>query len=127
MSEKPGRRFWRFHLSTAVLLMFVAGALIWNIVRVRSEPIPERYCTLSSRGWPYDFDAHLYASDGFDLGFGHSGIQNLSLKGSPEVRQVRLGFYTNDLVTDVGINTAIVFVIGILLETIIRRRKTSGQ
>ena len=29
MSEKPKRRFFQIHLSTAIVLMFVAGGLMW--------------------------------------------------------------------------------------------------
>ena len=40
MSDKSNRRFWQIHLSTAIVLMFVAGGLIWANV----SGAPYMYC-----------------------------------------------------------------------------------
>jgi hypothetical protein len=56
MSEtKPKRRFWRLHLSTAVLLMVVAGGLMWP--NLKSE---EMYVTQDRWIWTTHEQA-LYA------------------------------------------------------------------
>ena len=47
MSEKPKRRWFRFHLLTAVLMMLVAGGVLWLNVRVFRLNSAE-----VARGWP---------------------------------------------------------------------------
>ena len=54
MSDKPPRRFWQVHLSTAIVLMFVAGALLLaNMTKretwVRGEFIQKM---MTTSGWP---------------------------------------------------------------------------
>lgn len=44
-SEKPRRRFWRIHLSTALLMMIAAGLMLALNVRVLNS-------TTSVYGWP---------------------------------------------------------------------------
>jgi hypothetical protein len=63
-SERPGkRRGFQFHLSTAIVLMFVAGGLVWANVRSRelgtvvvSMGSQHVRTTLYGRGWPWVFD-----------------------------------------------------------------------
>ena len=50
MTEPPPRKRFQIHLSTAIVLMFVAGALIWaNVQRWRPMSRPPR-CRFY--GWP---------------------------------------------------------------------------
>jgi len=59
MIDTPKRRFWQIHLSTAVMLMFVASAMLW--FNVNSNEVPQldaenRFTTevaMISRGWPF--------------------------------------------------------------------------
>jgi len=41
------RRFWQIHLSTAVVLMFVAGGLLWLNLPMRKQGSDN-----SDQGWP---------------------------------------------------------------------------
>jgi hypothetical protein len=49
MTEPPRRKLFQFHLSTAIVMMFVAGGLIWANI------YPSYGCVGISRGWPKDF------------------------------------------------------------------------
>jgi hypothetical protein len=50
VTEKPKRRFWQIHLSTAIILMFVAGALLW--ANTRRQEVQFATCTVEYYGWP---------------------------------------------------------------------------
>jgi len=67
MSDAPKKRPWfQYHLSTAIVLQFVAGGLMWANMRVRrtgtaywdeiwQQPYrdpPDRNVTLFGKGWP---------------------------------------------------------------------------
>ena len=52
MSEAVQRRFWRFHLSSAVLAMFLAGGLLYLNFSYR----PEVYAKAFSK---FEYDATL--------------------------------------------------------------------
>ena len=63
MSEKP-RRWLQIHLSTAIVLMFVAGGMLWANIHIRKvnlnngvflfyEYLVDPYY---GRGWPFVFD-----------------------------------------------------------------------
>jgi hypothetical protein len=51
MPKPPARARFQFHLSTAIGLMFTAGALIW--------------ANLCGHGWPMRVDLELYGSSTF--------------------------------------------------------------
>lgn len=53
MDEKPKKRPWfQFHLSTAVVLMFVAAGLMWLNITVFEGVLKTREPG-KSRGWPF--------------------------------------------------------------------------
>jgi hypothetical protein len=60
VAKKPRkrRRFWQLHLSTAILLMFTAGAIVWPNVPLRFVA-PGRHSDYTGgnieRGWPLAF------------------------------------------------------------------------
>jgi hypothetical protein len=69
MSEQPKKRPWlQFHLSTAVVLMFVAAGLLWANMRGEEKETVEGYRVGSTdyiefvyyevRGWPFWFVSH---------------------------------------------------------------------
>jgi hypothetical protein len=67
MSEaKPKRKFWQFHLSTAVLLILLAGGLLWlqlcdYLAQRQYAPLPPGI--FASYGWPvlaYKFEYNFY-------------------------------------------------------------------
>jgi hypothetical protein len=57
LPKQPSLRGWQLHLSTCVILMFVAGGLLWNNIRIRAierDPMPEMFHEIEStgHGWP---------------------------------------------------------------------------
>jgi hypothetical protein len=50
LSEQSRRKRFQIHLSTAVLLMLAAGAIVW--ANVKERPWGERFII---RGWPLDW------------------------------------------------------------------------
>ncbi|HLX60931.1 MAG TPA: hypothetical protein VKX17_06575 [Planctomycetota bacterium] len=62
MTETPWRKWLRVHLSTAVLLMFAAGGLIWFNVTPRIVNRDAGWCTYSEKvyGWPYHARSQVF-------------------------------------------------------------------
>ena len=58
MDSTPQRRFWQIHLSTAIVLMFVAGGLIWINVQAINED--SEIQIFENRGWPFWVYCHIY-------------------------------------------------------------------
>ncbi len=54
MEEPTKRRRFQLHLSTAIVLMFAAGGIVWANVSMRKAPWPERRFFEHLYGWPYD-------------------------------------------------------------------------
>ena len=54
MTDKPRRAWFQLHLSTAIVLMFVAGGLLWANIRVQevSSIYPFPFLIEYARGWP---------------------------------------------------------------------------
>ena len=58
-TSTPKRRFWQIHLSTALVLMFLASGMLWfnvNSKEVRRLDIENRFMTEAAmicRGWPF--------------------------------------------------------------------------
>ena len=48
MNDKPKRRFWQIHLSTAVLMTLVAGFCLWFNIETSIDMDTD----IISRGWP---------------------------------------------------------------------------
>jgi hypothetical protein len=117
------RRWFQFHLLTAMLMMITAAGLLWCNTRITSIPTQVGFGELRSQGWPIEFDCHLIASDGFDLNFGNSGTTRVS-NGS-RLQEIRLGFYVNDLLLDVAVAVGLLSFVTLLSEYLIRRK--SGQ
>src|SRR6185295_4993089 len=50
--EKPARRRFQMHLSTAVAMMFVEGVIMWANFGYRPYPRSNYHCD----GWPFDLN-----------------------------------------------------------------------
>lgn len=106
---KPIRRFWQFHLSTAIMLMFVAGVLVGLCFE------PRRYYGLSHEhpelpnvyGWPFPF---LW-------GNGEIWLREESRFVLWSLRLPLLGMIAN-----VAIDVGILLAAAIVWERFIRRR-----
>jgi len=76
MPSPPRRARFQIHLSTAIVLMFAAGLLIWANVRERIQIITSTYSMGTQRvnfvvwthGWP--FPAYAHSADDFKVPVG---------------------------------------------------------
>ena len=119
MSENPKHPWFRFHLLTAVLGMLAAGMLLWQdaawhfseyaYAKSDGSIIGEDF----ERGWPrrYEFK---YAS--------YPGKSRYPLP-PPEDEQPSFAFDRNALLWDIVVGVAVLVAIGIIVESIIRRRQ----
>ena len=61
MTDKPKRKFWQFHLSTAVLMMFATGGvLLANHREYEFTPgsiMGERNYPKTGSGWPFNIES----------------------------------------------------------------------
>jgi hypothetical protein len=80
--DKPLRAWFQIHLSTAIVLMFVAGGLVWANIRQRITEVTFLVSVID-RGWPYVWAKDEDSRDYFDL---HAEKFQISLreKGVPE-------------------------------------------
>ena len=116
------RRFWQIHLSTAVVLMFVAGVIMYansrsdnvrlvsamgelNAQTGRSEPIWQPYIRY---GWPLPFYIEWDRSHGPHEGYDAS---------------VFIGIRHSFLCFDIGCWLAIIAATAVTSEFVIRRRE----
>ena len=101
MTEPPRRKRFQFHLSTAIVMMFVAGGLMWaNASPVDSVPIYHRYPGAVDYGWPQTavcIDRLLVDQQWFE--------------------RVQWG-----IVTDIAVACALLFSVWFFCEWLIRRR-----
>lgn len=114
MSEKPKRRFWQLHLSTAVLLMLVAGGLL-------ALNTKQSHCRLNAEwnafvnGWPF-----VYRFELTDL------APENELESIPYLWDYE-AIKTLNLILDVVIASVILVSVGSLCEWLIRRREANRQ
>jgi hypothetical protein len=111
VSRKP-RRF-QFHLSTAIVLMFVAGGLLWPNTIMRAAPV------LQSSTWVFEGTTHT--------------VVGRQVRGWPFVsyEEVRFGNFSGNVgcsfqiyrLLNLGVGLAIVAATAALLEWLIRRRE----
>jgi len=67
MSQPPKKRkFWQLHLSTVVLLMFVANGLLWINFRTYSCCIDSGVQANRACGWPFEWLIWMNFADGSD-------------------------------------------------------------
>lgn len=117
MTTPPPRKRFQIHLSTAIVMMFVAGALIW--ANIEKQPV---------QVW------QLNPIDGGDFGdiyFGWpftAAVSRLSDEYSPESQRNPVFFLTLFCAIDIVVAIGILFTTLFLCEWLIRRRaaRTGG-
>jgi hypothetical protein len=147
MKPAPQRRPWfQVHLSTCVVLMFVASGLLWANVRVREvgqvtvtfdseKGSSDLMITVNGRGWPLVFDElserNQEWTEGNQLRQATSmtvwdSSENLVLDSDEEnvMRLTRSAPWA--LVLDVLVALAVLALVGFLCERPIRRRQRAG-
>ena len=126
MTEPPRRKRFQFHLSTAIVLMFVAGGLIWantRIARVIRNGFETKYDTSPGvndiwigdvntiYGWPFQTMQSTYAV-----------IEELDGKRSIFEVPPKRDWCPSAIFSNVLIASVILFIIWFLLEHLIRSR-----
>jgi len=113
--RNPTRRFWQIHLSTAVMLMFVAGGLLWLNFNARFlgntviQPSDSRLLT------PIEVPA---MSQVYVQGFPWNAT------GYCDIREQRIRTWSNeDLLFDIMVSASILAAIWLFSELIIRYRE----
>src|SRR5579862_7759084 len=117
MPEPPRARF-QIHLSTAIVLMFVAGVLIWANTREHTrsadytEEGPTNYLhvIIKAYGWPFEYKS-VYTS--FDT---------MDAVGRPSSVTEYGGLLNGDTIIDGMVGLLIIFAVWFLCEWLIRRR-----
>jgi hypothetical protein len=122
------RRWFHIHVSTAVMLMFVAGGLLWANLTPRTvyeddsgmsilseRPFETARAAIESRGWPYEY------------------YQNRTLKELNKLKLPRSWrgpsgefWWKDELLKNLGICICIVVGTATALEYLIRRRGASN-
>jgi len=109
--EKPKRKFWQIHLSTAVLLMLVAGTILYKATQFRRCPKAISW----DMGWPLD------AIEAFPKYNGEGDVERDDSSQYP----IKFRYYVADwecLAIDVVIDVGIVLSLAFVCEWLIRRR-----
>jgi hypothetical protein len=124
MAEPPRRNRFQFHLSTAIVLMFVAGGLMWANTLERSEKTG-----FQPDGSPGDdFDLHLHKRWGWPLTAVHrrTSIHLIAIEHNRHVERLGDGWNTEILWQNLGFDLFCLIAILIppwfLCEWQIRRR-----
>ena len=113
MTEPPRPKRFQIHLSTAIVMMFVAGALIWANVAKQTFYNIRPVTTRTEYGWPFVFWKHVEGTaSGFSYFIGPEGIQ---LDLPPDY------FYWNAL-TDFLLFATVLLAACFLCESLIRRQ-----
>lgn len=115
MTEPPRRKCFQIHLSTAIVMMFVAGVLIWANVRnefiIEVEPRTSQIIRIRGFGWPWN--AMLSSDEPYWKGKREDRVWVLS-----ENRLIIKKFFT----ADIAVAFAILFGVAFCSEYLIRRR-----
>ena len=115
MSDKPKRRFWQIHLSTAVILMlFAAGMCRMNTVgkEYLVPDLPTHYYFLKF-GTPVT--AYVYPTPAW--------IQGVPSHYLSRLLGERYGWCAEGVLIDAACSALILFAVGALLEFLIRHRE----
>jgi hypothetical protein len=119
MSDKPKRRFWQLHLSTAVAMMLLAGLMIWpNVVPnpscqyVGAHVMRWTIANADYYGWPAAFAWRLYSVETWAT----------AEKGEPGPMKL---YWVPGLFIDVAVIALCVVTLACLSESFLRHREGS--
>ncbi|MCY3022420.1 MAG: hypothetical protein NTW87_25855, partial [Planctomycetota bacterium] len=117
------RSWFQFHLSTAVVLMFVAGGLLWANTRCYELPHQEGGCHCRSPDC-YGFPFTAVEDDGVDpqdsIAFDFGELpRSLSVTGPSGYKYV----FVASALLDIAVALALILVTGFLCEYLTRRKK----
>jgi hypothetical protein len=109
------RRFWRIHLSTAIMLMFVMAVVLGlNFSRIKSPTSPERFY-----GWPMFLCVY-----GENSAFSYLQFRD-SVDGTPFMpwEELRVLNFALFVLCDVAVCAALLIIVAMPCEYLIRRRE----
>ncbi|MCY3018878.1 MAG: hypothetical protein NTW87_07610 [Planctomycetota bacterium] len=113
MSDAPKKRPWlQFHLSTAVVLMFVAAGLLWLNMRDRHSLFLETVWA-TQYGWPFvaaEKPRYQYVIPG-----------SPTIITGPAANRIHVSIV--GVVADCIVALVVLFVVGVLCERLIRRKE----
>jgi hypothetical protein len=104
MNDQKKRPWFQFHLSTLIMVTFVAGGLIWANVRVwKPSDTPDNWKMI---GWPFAYRCSL-------------------CKWGEDLSVVCFGptFIPEHFAADIGIAIVILIAVFVALEYLIRRKE----
>lgn len=117
MTDAPAKKrgWFQVHLSTCVVLMCVAGALVWANVRNQAEGVMELVGDVGLYGWPYYCYASWYQQ--------HTNPQSreIFLVDEGEGRTIRQFSY-KECAADLGVALIILGLTALVCEFNIYRR-----
>jgi hypothetical protein len=119
MSEKPKRKFWQFHLATAILSTFAAASLLFANLSPNRKPLwPDILPAdiyLHVYGWP--MVAYIDYIPALEHGIPIGGAT------SARLQTAEYGWNSHHLIIDILCSVAILFIASCLSEWLIRRRE----
>ena len=122
MSDKPKRRFWQIHLSTAIVMMFTAGGLMWiNLRPVLDDTYGD--ALFYERGFPFAMND---ANQGWQTSLDWTKPKNMAYVGKMR-ESMPSGFEGNWFVFPACWNAVIAMAaigcIAVFWEGLLRRRE----
>jgi hypothetical protein len=126
MSEKPKRKVWQFHLSTAVILMFAAGILMAVNYHACTIPTEDNRIYFVAHGWPLvayqDLHLHELLDMSQDVVGGRSPRQAEAIPFS-KICRIDIGWNRRGIVTNLFVAIVILITGVFASEWLIRRRE----
>jgi hypothetical protein len=111
-AEKPKRKVWQFHLSTAVLTMLISSGMLWANLRERHEVEWGK-----SYGWPNDAVWIWSASEVREFNSTAEAVEsNLRIDEKP----IMFGW---NLFINFGVGVGLLGMSSVSIEFLIRRRE----
>jgi MFS family permease len=124
--EKGNPRFWRIHLSTAVILMFVAGGLIWANVQLKTVVYSKangKDKSFYHRGWPLQFHVGSSVHPYMFINWENSDIIHLGAVEDVSALTVAGSWSIKSMMANIVIAVLVLLVTFSLCEYFIRRRE----
>jgi hypothetical protein len=124
MSEQPKKRPWlQFHLSTAVVLMFVAGGLLWLNMHENGVVVVDGQGQQSGLGIGFECRTYGWPLTAYRGQSGRlSPFGGVSSKATSHYPILQGYYYGRGLGTDAAVAFAVLLATGILCEFIVSRR-----
>jgi hypothetical protein len=138
MSEKPKRKFWQFHLATAVFMTLLAGTFLgvnlvpYNFTFVRPSEMSGFVHRMKAQGWPMRFHFIGPSERPFHDGWVNEGTMGyrpeIGLDGSPMTYRQPDEYYPGDwemsnLAVNFIVSLGLVILCATGFEFILRRRE----